>query len=260
MLFPKHIGVSKNRGPPKWMVYNGKPHQNGWFEGKHHYFRKHPYWNSWNSNLTAQQLLHIATKIKAEAQCPAIQFTLLPRTRFFFRGKVLHWLESKCATLHFMFYKSRWIQIWIPKSTGTAKSLIEMDFFAPLILLLPVSWQTYLKKHSSKMQEKRDRIRRGVNKSVSIAVTGGFQPIWKICLSKKSQLVWSPCLDQVQRRHVKLLCYYVHKRSCSAFPVAGSCSDPQAYAAAEICFSPQVAPLGSLASLPEHWSLQVSNE
>lgn len=38
------------------------------------------------------------------------------------------------------------------------------------------------------MQEKRDRIRRGVNKSVSIAVTGGFQPIWKICLSKKSQL------------------------------------------------------------------------
>ena len=24
-------GVSKNRGTPKWMVYNGKPYQNGWF-------------------------------------------------------------------------------------------------------------------------------------------------------------------------------------------------------------------------------------
>ena len=24
-----HMGVSKNRGTPKWMVYNGKPYQNG---------------------------------------------------------------------------------------------------------------------------------------------------------------------------------------------------------------------------------------
>ncbi len=28
------MGVSKNRGkPPKWMVYNGKPYENGWFGG-----------------------------------------------------------------------------------------------------------------------------------------------------------------------------------------------------------------------------------
>ena len=26
-----HMGVSKNRGTPKWMVYNGKPYWNGWF-------------------------------------------------------------------------------------------------------------------------------------------------------------------------------------------------------------------------------------
>ena len=25
------VGVSKNKGTPKWMVYNGKPYQNGWF-------------------------------------------------------------------------------------------------------------------------------------------------------------------------------------------------------------------------------------
>ena len=25
------MGVSKNRGTPKWMVYNGKPYWNGWF-------------------------------------------------------------------------------------------------------------------------------------------------------------------------------------------------------------------------------------
>ena len=29
----KNMGVSKNRGTPKWMVYNGKPHENGWFGG-----------------------------------------------------------------------------------------------------------------------------------------------------------------------------------------------------------------------------------
>ena len=27
------MGVSKNSGIPKWMVYNGKPYQNGWFGG-----------------------------------------------------------------------------------------------------------------------------------------------------------------------------------------------------------------------------------
>ena len=27
------MGVSKNRGTPKWMVHNGKPYQNGWFGG-----------------------------------------------------------------------------------------------------------------------------------------------------------------------------------------------------------------------------------
>ena len=32
------MGVSKNRGTPKWMVYNGKPYQ----MDDYHYFRKHP--------------------------------------------------------------------------------------------------------------------------------------------------------------------------------------------------------------------------
>ena len=28
-----YMGVSKNRGTPKWMVYSGKPCSNGWFGG-----------------------------------------------------------------------------------------------------------------------------------------------------------------------------------------------------------------------------------
>lgn len=162
-------------------------------------------WNSWNSNLTAQQLLHIAAKSKAEAQCPAIQFTLLT---YRLERKVLHWLESKRTTLHVMFYRSRCVQIWIPKLLELRNHWLKWTFwhlfctsyFAASCKL------TYLNKHSSKRQEseKRDRIRRSVNQSVSIALTGGFQPIWKICVSK-SQIVSFPGLDQVQRRHVKLL-------------------------------------------------------
>ena len=38
-----HIGVSKNRGTPKWMVYNGKPSLTWMIWGETHYFWKHPY-------------------------------------------------------------------------------------------------------------------------------------------------------------------------------------------------------------------------
>ena len=39
-----HMGVSKNRGIPKWMVYNGTPYYIKWMIWGYHYFRKHPIW------------------------------------------------------------------------------------------------------------------------------------------------------------------------------------------------------------------------
>ena len=33
LFYHIHMGVSKNRGTPTWMVYNGKPYWNGWFGG-----------------------------------------------------------------------------------------------------------------------------------------------------------------------------------------------------------------------------------
>ena len=33
IILPRYMRVSKNRGTPKWMVYNGKPYLNGWFGG-----------------------------------------------------------------------------------------------------------------------------------------------------------------------------------------------------------------------------------
>ncbi len=40
-----HMDVSKNRGTPKWMVYNGEPYLNAWFGGTtiFGYFWKHPH-------------------------------------------------------------------------------------------------------------------------------------------------------------------------------------------------------------------------
>ena len=38
-----YTGVSKNRGTPKWMVYNGKPYKHGMIWGFYPYFWKHPY-------------------------------------------------------------------------------------------------------------------------------------------------------------------------------------------------------------------------
>ena len=37
-----NMGVSKNRGTPKWMVYKGKPYLN-WMIWGYHNFGKHPY-------------------------------------------------------------------------------------------------------------------------------------------------------------------------------------------------------------------------
>ncbi len=44
MMIPNlYMGVPKNRGTPKWMVYNGKPYeQMDDLGGKNPYFWKHP--------------------------------------------------------------------------------------------------------------------------------------------------------------------------------------------------------------------------
>ena len=46
------MGVSKNSGTPKWMVYNGKSYQNGWFGGTPNFW-KHPYGDKNKPHLQA---------------------------------------------------------------------------------------------------------------------------------------------------------------------------------------------------------------
>ena len=54
-----HMGVSKNSGTPKWMVYTGNPYQNGWFGGKTHYFRKHPYMDEHKKIVETNDLAYL---------------------------------------------------------------------------------------------------------------------------------------------------------------------------------------------------------
>ena len=42
---PWQMGVSNNRGTPKWMICNGKPYQDGWFGGKTPLFLETPRYN-----------------------------------------------------------------------------------------------------------------------------------------------------------------------------------------------------------------------
>ena len=46
-LFTQHMGVSKNNGTPKWMVYKGKPIKMGWFGGT-------PIFGNTHINITQQ--------------------------------------------------------------------------------------------------------------------------------------------------------------------------------------------------------------
>ena len=45
------MGVSKNSGTPKWMVFNGKPIKMDDLGGKPHYFRKPPKITIFRSNI-----------------------------------------------------------------------------------------------------------------------------------------------------------------------------------------------------------------
>ena len=69
-----HIGVSKNRGIPKWMVYNGKTLLK-WMIWGYHYFWKHPYPTSLFFNKQKpEQTIHFVqfgfTSICAQAIAP----------------------------------------------------------------------------------------------------------------------------------------------------------------------------------------------
>ena len=54
----KHLGVSKNKGIPKWMVYNGKPYQNGWFGGTTIFGNTHLHPKTLDKTAVSKQISH----------------------------------------------------------------------------------------------------------------------------------------------------------------------------------------------------------
>ena len=67
----KYMGVSKNCGVSPKMdgENNGKPYFNGWFGGKTHYFRKHPFLQSYSTHSFSpesfHESFHVVKQVKA---------------------------------------------------------------------------------------------------------------------------------------------------------------------------------------------------
>ena len=67
----KYMGVSKNGGVSPKMdgENNGKPYFNGWFGGKTHYFRKHPFLQSYSTHSFSpesfHESFHVVKQVKA---------------------------------------------------------------------------------------------------------------------------------------------------------------------------------------------------
>ena len=101
------MGVSKNSGIPKWMVYNGKPYQNGWFGGKTHYFRKHPNIQTCINAILVQK--------KSTPQIPQKPLDRFPRKRRFCSSS---WCQSSSSKA----ISKAWIRSAKPELMTTKRS------------------------------------------------------------------------------------------------------------------------------------------
>ena len=77
-----HIGVSKNSGTPKWLVkIMEHPIKMGWFGGKTHYFRKHPY----ATVVFFNEVLEVWSGLGNCLNCAADSTLKLERKLFFYK-------------------------------------------------------------------------------------------------------------------------------------------------------------------------------
>ena len=78
------MGVSKNRGTPKWMVYSGKPLLK-WMIWGYHYFRKHPYTSCFFCGFSRALVVFTSSPMLMRTPSPYLgeyiaSVGLLPRT------------------------------------------------------------------------------------------------------------------------------------------------------------------------------------
>ena len=106
----RDMRVSKNRGIPKWMIYNGNPYKNGWFGGTT-IFGKHP-------NLQVGTLW-----VWAQRRSGSVFPTLVSSARC---GSCMIHLLHGHASCHTILMVSLWIHnLTIPRCTGILGGLDE---------------------------------------------------------------------------------------------------------------------------------------
>ena len=133
-IIPKshlQIGVSKNRGTPKWMVYNGKLKWTIW---GYHYFRKHP--NLAQPGWT-QKFSHLEQQRGPLSAAYRRQFL---QSHYNLGCQKSHGKKNAAIFVNLNFF-----QIWVfPKIMGTPKSSIIIGLCIinkPFILGYPYFWK-----------------------------------------------------------------------------------------------------------------------
>ena len=67
------MGISKNKGTPKWMVYNGKPSQNGWFGGTTIFENTHITQTKWSFRSSSACCDVFTTSIGVAITCDRLE-------------------------------------------------------------------------------------------------------------------------------------------------------------------------------------------
>ena len=93
------MGVSRNRGTPKWMVYNGKPLLKWMIWGYHYFKRKHPNVASLSAGVWIYEYLmfsHMSVFVPAHAMKRPVNYTCCApcfSPSFFFPVRRRSWLS-----------------------------------------------------------------------------------------------------------------------------------------------------------------------
>ena len=144
-----HLGVSKNRGTPEWMIYNGNPKKkNGWFGGKTHYFWKHPLPSFWKKGVHHSgffspldiHLWHLRRRFCYIWRFPQlVVFLLLRKKNRWTCARTTHPADSRNNTNTWCFY--------VLMGTYEMKWIEANDAFLKLILMvflwLRLQWRVF---------------------------------------------------------------------------------------------------------------------
>ena len=123
------MDVSKNRGTPKWMVYNGKPYQNGWFGGTPIFGNTHISMYIPNFPQHSMGMISICSKYIAYIECLGYisYIHIYPRRRLDIQSYLLRRCWEKRYVVGVQSYL-RVVGVWMSRDI-CAVCFVVFDFY-----------------------------------------------------------------------------------------------------------------------------------